>query len=98
MPRRAKLFKSFRAAGTNGRLDLGLFLGEHLQIHLKDHTKYDKGLEIHGKTRRVLFLVVEAQLAGCLSKNMGKLSFRVGQRHPVTMRKASFKTLSMKQA
>ena len=29
-------------------------LGEYLRTHLKDHTKYDQGPEIHGETRRVL--------------------------------------------
>ena len=41
-------------------------LGEHLRTHLRDHTEYDQGPEIYGKPRKVLLLVGEAQLAGCL--------------------------------
>ena len=70
-------------------------LGEYLRTHLKDHATYDRGPEIHGKPRRVSLPVGEAQLAGCLST--GRWSVGVGRRHPVTMRKASFKTLSMRR-
>ena len=38
--------------------------GVHLRTHLKDHTGYES--EIHGKPRRMSFLVGEAQLTGCL--------------------------------
>ena len=41
-------------------------LGEYLRIHLKYHTKYDRGPEIHGKPRRVSLPFGKAQLAGCL--------------------------------
>ena len=41
-------------------------LGDYLRIHLKDHTIYDQGPEIHGEPRRVSLPVGEAQLAGCL--------------------------------
>ena len=41
-------------------------LGEYLRTHLKDHTRYDRGPEIHGELRRVSLPVGEAQLAGCL--------------------------------
>ena len=41
-------------------------LGEYLRTHLKDHAKYDRGPEIHGKPRRVSLPVGEAQPAGCL--------------------------------
>ena len=65
MPSLARLSKRFRTAGTNWRLDLRP-LGEYLRTHLKDHTKYDQGPEIHGKPRRVLLSVGDVQLAGCL--------------------------------
>ena len=65
MPSHAKLFKRFRAAGKNKRLDLILF-DEHQRTHLKDHTRYDQGPEIYGKPRKVSLPVGEAQLAGCL--------------------------------
>ena len=41
-------------------------LGEYLRTHLKDHTRYDWGPEIHGKPKRVSLPVGKAQLAGCL--------------------------------
>ena len=40
--------------------------GKYLRTHLKDHTKYDRGPEIHIEPRRVSLLVSKAQLAGCL--------------------------------
>ena len=46
-------------------------LGKYLRTHLKDHTKYDRGPEIHGKPRRVLLPFGEAQLAGCLRVQVG---------------------------
>ena len=46
-------------------------LGEYLRTHLKDHTRYDRGPEIHGKPRRVSLPVGEAQLAGCLRVQVG---------------------------
>ena len=44
----ARLFKRFRAAGTNGRLDLNLSWRAS-EAHLKDHTRYDQCLDIHGR-------------------------------------------------
>ena len=41
------------------------------QKHLKDHTRYDQGPEIHGEPRRVSLPVGEAQLAGCLLVQVG---------------------------
>ena len=38
-------------------------LGEYLRTHLKDHTRYDHGPEIHGKPRRVSLPFGESQLA-----------------------------------
>ena len=69
MPSLARLSKRFRAAGTNGRLDVSL--GQYLRTHLKDHARYDRGPEIHGKPRRVSLPVGEAQLAGCLRVQVG---------------------------
>ena len=65
MPSLARLSKRFRVPGTNGRLDLSL-TGEYLRTHLKDHTRYDRGQEIHGGPRRVSLPVGEAQLDACL--------------------------------
>ena len=61
----AKLSKRFRVAATNGRLDLSL-TWRVSEDSLKNHTKYDRGPEIHGKPRKVSLPVGEAQLAGCL--------------------------------
>ena len=41
-------------------------LGQHLRTHLKEHKRYDQGLEIHGGPRRVSLPVGETQVAGCL--------------------------------
>ena len=46
-------------------------LGEYLRTHLKDHTRYDWGPEIHGMPRRVSLPFGEAQLAGCLRVQVG---------------------------
>ena len=46
-------------------------LGEYLRTHLRDHTRYDWGPEIHGKPRRVSLPFGEAQLAGCLRVQVG---------------------------
>ena len=45
--------------------------GDYLRTHLKDHTRYDQGPEIHGKPRRVSLPFREAQLAGCLRVQVG---------------------------
>ena len=100
MPSPASLFKRFRAAGTNGVLDRSL-LWQASENSPKDHKRYDLGPKIHGKPRIVSLLVGEDQLAECLKVCLkickGKWSFGVGRRHPMTMEKASFKTLSMKR-
>ena len=46
-------------------------LGQYLRTHLKDHTRYDCGPEIHGEPRRVLLPFGIAQLAGCLRLQVG---------------------------
>ena len=46
-------------------------LRQYLRTHLKEHAKYDRGPEIHGKPRRVSLPVGEAQLAGCLKVQVG---------------------------
>ena len=46
-------------------------LGQYLKTHLKDHARYDRGPEIHGKPRRVPLPFGEAQLAGCLKVQVG---------------------------
>ena len=70
MPNLVRLFKRFRAAGTNERLDLSLSCQASEDPH-KDHTGYDQGLEIHSKPRIMSLLVGEAQLAGWLNAWVG---------------------------
>ena len=41
-------------------------LGEYLRTHLKDHTRYDQGSEIHDEPKRASLPFGEAQLAECL--------------------------------
>ena len=70
MPSLARLSKRFHTAGTKGCLDL-ISLGEYLRTHLKDHTRYDWGPEIHNEPRRVSLPFGKAQLAGCLRVQVG---------------------------
>ena len=48
-------------------------LGKYLRTHLKDHTRYDWGPEIHDEPRKVLLPFGKAQLAGCLRVQVGGL-------------------------
>ena len=70
-------------------------LGEHQRTHVKYHTGYDQGTEIHSKPRRMLLLVGEAQLAGCLK--LWVVACEVGRRHLMTMCKALFRTLYIRR-
>ena len=65
MPSLARLSKRYRAPTQTGVWIL-VSLGQYLRTHLKDHARYDRGPEIHGKPRRVSLPFGEAQLAGCL--------------------------------
>ena len=51
--------------------DLDSRESERLRTHLKNHTRYDQGPEIHGGPRRVSLPVGEAQLDGCLKVCLG---------------------------
>ena len=61
----ARLFNRFRAAATKGRLHRSLSWRAS-ENPLKDHTKYNQDLEIHGRPSKKSLLVGGAQLAGCL--------------------------------
>ena len=64
-----KLFNGFRAADTNGPLDLKSLLANlrlNLRTHIKNRTRYDQGPRIDGKPKKGSLLVNEAQLAGYL--------------------------------
>ena len=58
---------------TQIRIYILVSLGKHLRTHLKDHTTYGQGPGIHSKPRKVLLLVSEAHLAGCLKVCVGVL-------------------------
>ena len=62
----ARLFKKHSAHMAQTGVYILVSLGEYLRIHLKNHTGYDQGPEIHGNLRRVSLPVGEAQLTGCL--------------------------------
>ena len=47
----ARLSKRFHSPGTNERWIL-VSLGKYLRTYLKDHTRYDRGPEIHSEPRR----------------------------------------------
>ena len=70
-----------------------VLLDEYLRTHLINHTRYDQGPEIHGKSRRDSLSFGEAQMP----ESIGRWSVGVGRRYPVTLRKTSFKTLSMRR-
>ena len=61
----ARLCKRFRAAGTNGRLNLSL-TRRASKYPLKRPYKIVQGPETHGKPRRESLPVGKAQLGGCL--------------------------------
>ena len=65
-------------------------LGDYLRTHLIDHARYGRGPEIHDNP-------IRRNSAGWMPESTGRWSVGVGRRHPVTMRKASFKTLSMRR-
>ena len=61
----AKLFERFRTAGTNGSPGPCLFWRASEGLLKRPYIIWSR-TKIHGKPRKVLFLVGEAQLAGCL--------------------------------
>ena len=64
------LFKRFREADTNGRLDLSLSWRVSEDPFKKPHS-YDQGPEIHGGPSKVSLPVGEGQLDGCLKVWVG---------------------------
>ena len=70
MPNLDKSFNSFRAAGTNGRLDFTLSLG-HPVTQLVDRVKYGLDPGRHAWPRRVSLPNGEVQLPGCLKELAG---------------------------
>ena len=90
-----KLCNSFRGERTNGQLDFSLSL-----LAARDSVSWPCRMWSGSKK---LGLAKEnaapwrRSSAGWMSERTGKLSVGVGRRHPLTMRKASLRTLSMKR-
>ena len=95
MPSPARLFKRFRAAGTNVHLYLSLFWRAS-EDPLKRPYKIRSGSR-DSRWAKESVAPSPRSSAGWMLENMGKWSVGVGRRHPVTTRKTSFKTLSMRR-
>ena len=59
---------------------------QYLRGHIKEHTRYDQGPEIHGEPKRVSLSFGEVQ-AGWLPESMGMWFVGVERRHPITIHK-----------
>ena len=95
MPSLARLSKRFRAAGTNGCLDLSL-TWRVSEDPLKRPYKIWLGSR-DPRWPKESVAPIRRSSAGWMPESTGKWSVGVGRRHPVTMLKASFKTLSMRR-
>ena len=95
MPSLARLSKRFRAAGTNGRLDLS-FTWRVSEDPLKRSYKIWSGSRDPRQAKESV-APSRRSSAGWMPGSIGRWSVEVGRRRPVTMRKASLKTLSMKR-
>ena len=95
IPNSDKLCNSFRAAGTNGRLDFSLSL-------LAAHGSVTCPCRMWPGSKE-LQLAKESvapwrrSSAGWMPERTGRLSVGMGRRHPVTMRKASLRTPSIRR-
>ena len=85
----------FRAADTNGRLDLSL-TWRVSEDPLKRPYKIWSGSR-YSRWAKESVAPSRRSSAGWMSESTDKWSVGVGRRHLVTMRKASFKTLSMRR-
>ena len=95
MPNSDKLCNNFRGAGTNGCLDLGLSL-----LTACDSVSWPCRMWSGSKELRLAKESVASwrrSSAGWMSERIGRLSVGMGRRHPVRMRKASLRTLSMRR-
>ena len=95
MPNLARLSKRFRAADTNGRLDFSL-TWRVSEDPLKRPYKIWSGSR-DPRWAKESIAPIRRSSDGWMSESIRRLSVGVGRRHPVTMRKASFKTLSMRR-
>ena len=90
-----QICNSFRAAGTNGCLDFSLSL-----LAAQGSVSWPCRMWPGSKELRLAKESVapwRRSEAGWMIERTGKLSVGVGRRHPVTMRKASLRTLSMRR-
>ena len=95
MPNSEKLCNSFRAAGTNGCLDFSLsLLAACGSVSWPCRTwPGSKELQLAKKSEAPW----RPSSAGWMPEKTSRLSVGVGRRHPVTMRKASLRTLSIRR-
>ena len=90
-----KLCNSFCATGTNGRLDFSLPL-----LAVCGSVSWPCRMWPGSKKLRLAKENVapwRRSSAGWMPERSGRLSVRVGRRHPVTMHKASLRTLSVRR-
>ena len=95
MPNSDRLCNSFRAAGTNGRLDFSLSL-----LAARGSVSCPRKMWPGSKELQLAKESVTPWLrssTGWMPVRTGRLSVGVGRRHSVTMRKASLRTLSMRR-
>ena len=90
-----RLSSSFRAAGTNGCLDLSLFLSALCGPTRQPCRIWSGSRELRLARERVA--PWRRSSAGWMPESTGRYSVGVGSRHPETMRNASLSTLSMRR-
>ena len=90
-----KLCNSFRAAGTNGRLEFSLYLQAARGSVTCPCKMWPGSKELRLAKESVA--PWRRSSAGWMPERTERLSVGVGRRHPVTMRKASLKMLSMRR-
>ena len=95
MPSLARFSKRFRAAGTNGRLDLSL-TWRVSEDPLKKPCKIWSRSKDPRQTKESVAPIWRSS-SGWMPESTGRWSVGVGRRHPMTMCKASFKKLSMRR-
>ena len=95
MPNSDKLCNNYRLAGKNGYLDFSLFL-----LAVWDSVSWLCRIWPGSKELRLAKESVapwRRSSAGWMPERIERFSVGMGRRHPVTMRKASLRTLSMRR-
>ena len=87
--------KRFRVAATNGRLDLSLTWRVSEGLFKRPYKIWSGSRD--PRWAKMSVALSRRSSAGWMPESTGRWSVGVGRRHPVTMRKASFKTLSMRR-